>query len=136
MVIRVNRSLFNHGVYHACFDEFVSRDAAGRTHFEGQRPTKGRHRERVWPVLSRYKDQRQRKKEPLDPHRFARQDRLLERASLLTILRRWYPMHPLDARHTLTCDLAQRPPRYDDFRTEIIPWRPLPFVSLDGKPPP
>jgi hypothetical protein len=116
VTIRVNHSRFNLSVYHACFDEFVSRDAASRAHFEGQRPTKGRHRERVWPALSRYKDQRRLKKERWRPHRFARQNRALERASLLTILRRWYPMHPLDARHTLICDLAQRPPRYDDFR--------------------
>jgi hypothetical protein len=41
---------------------------------------------------------------------------MLDRAPLLKVLRRWYPLHPLEARHTLMCDLAQRPPRYEDFR--------------------
>jgi hypothetical protein len=63
MPIRINQSRFNLSVYHACFGEFVWRNAAGRAHFEGQHPTKGRHRERVWPALSRYKDQRRLKKE-------------------------------------------------------------------------
>jgi hypothetical protein len=115
-MIRVNRSLFNHSVYHATFDEFVSRDAYGRAHFEGQRPTKGHYRDRVWPALSRYKDQRRKDKRRWNPYWFESKNRALERASLLTILRRWYPCHPLDARHTLICDLARRPPRYDDFR--------------------
>ena len=35
----------------ATFDPFVWRDGSGRVHFDGQRPTTGRHRERVWPAL-------------------------------------------------------------------------------------
>jgi hypothetical protein len=99
----------------AVFDEFVRRDHVGRVHFEGQHSTTGRHRDRVWPALSRYK--RHRQKHWWQPHWAARNDRSLGAASLLTILRRWYPTNPLEARHMLICDLAQRPPRLDDFRT-------------------
>jgi hypothetical protein len=96
------------------FDEFLWRDHAGRAHFHHQCSTKGRHRDRVWPALSHYK--RVRHKRCWEPHWAVRNSRSIDAASLLTILRRWYPCHPLDARHTLICDLAQRPPRYDDFR--------------------
>jgi hypothetical protein len=121
-MIRVNRSVFNLGVYHATFDPFVWRDTDGRVHFEGQHPTKGRHRDRVWPALSRYKDQRRRKREPWVEHWLQRKSRALHYASRLTILRKWYPVHPLDAYHTLRCDLAQRPARYTDFRREGAKW--------------
>jgi hypothetical protein len=117
-MIRVNRSVFKYSVYHAVFDEFVRREHNGRAHFTDQRSTKGRHRDRVWPALSRYKNQRRLKKESWDPHWIARQERMLEAASRLTILRKWYPCHPLAARNLLISDLAQRPPRYEDFRRE------------------
>jgi hypothetical protein len=120
MSTTVNRSAFSLSVYHACFDEFVRHEADGRTHFEGQRPTKGRHRERVWPALSRYKNRQRKHKRSWNPHRFARENRALEHASLLTVLRRWYPCHPLEARQMLVCDLAQRPPRYEDFRRQPL----------------
>jgi hypothetical protein len=117
--MRVN---FRYSIYHATFDEFLSRDDDGRTHFDGQHPTKDRHRDRVWPALSRYKHQhRRRRPRYWNPHWAARQNRALRRACRLTVLRRWYPMHPLEARTSLICDLAQRPPRYTDFRE---PWSP------------
>jgi hypothetical protein len=120
-MIRVNHSRFKYdGHLHATFDEFVSRDHNGRAHFEGQHPTQGRHRERVWPALSRYKNQRRVKKEHWHPHRLARQNHLLKAASRRTVLRKWFAIHPLEARTLLIADLAQRPPRYTDFRAEGI----------------
>jgi hypothetical protein len=43
--------------HRARFDGFVWRDVDGRVHFVGQwrSPTARRHRDRVWPALSRYK---------------------------------------------------------------------------------
>jgi len=95
------------------FDELVWRDATGRVHFRGQTPTKGRHRERVWPALSRYK--RCRDKALWLSPRHARMNRSIEAASLLTVLRRWCPYNRLEARHIDVCDHAQRPPRYDPW---------------------
>lgn len=98
----------------ASFDPFVWHDLDGRVHFEGQIPAKGkRHRDRVWPALSRYK--RYRRKKRWVSARGARMDRALDASSLLTVLRRWMPMNPLEARHMAVCDHAQRPPRYDPW---------------------
>jgi hypothetical protein len=103
---------FNHT--HASFDEFVERDRDGRACFEGQRPTESkRHRERVWPALSRYKRIRLRRCPRFHPwpaSRIVVQPKRLKRASWLTVRRGWYPCHPLVVRHMRVCDLAQRPP--------------------------
>jgi hypothetical protein len=99
---------------HAMFDQFVWRDAAGRVRFEGRIPATGkRHRDRVWPALSRYK--RYRRKKRWSAHRHARMNRAIDASSLLTVLRRWMPLNPLEARHMAVCDHAQRPPRYDPW---------------------
>jgi hypothetical protein len=99
----------------ACFDEFLQR-YQGQARFEGRRPTQGRHRDRVWPALSRYKRRRRRYREPGYSHRAARVSRLIERACLLAVLRKWCPGNPLETHHMIACDLAQRPPQLDDFR--------------------
>ena len=101
-------------MWRAEFDEFTwKQDGVAR--FVDQRPTsKHRHRDRVWPALSRYKRVRHPKR--WTGHSAERMNRRIDAASLLTILRKWYPVHPLAARHTMICDLAQRPPRLDDFR--------------------
>jgi hypothetical protein len=95
----------------ATFDPFVCRDAAGLVQFGDQRSTTGRHRDRVWPALSRYK--RHRDKALWCSSRHTRSNRSIEAASLLTVLRHWYPCHPLVTWHIRQCDRAQRPPRYD-----------------------
>jgi hypothetical protein len=104
---------FGFHLEHAEFDPFAWRDAAGRVHFEGQRPTEGRHRERVWPALSRYRRIRHKARWCSPQH--ARMNRSIEAASMLTVLRRWCPYNRLEAYHTNTCDHAQRPPRYDPW---------------------
>ena len=97
---------------HATFDPFVGRDAAGLVQFGDQRPTTGRHRDRVWPALSRYNKRHRHKARRCSP-RHARTTRSIEAASLLTVLRHWYPCHPLVTWHIRQCDRAQRPPRND-----------------------
>ena len=99
----------------ADFDEFVIRDRRGGVLFASRQYRAGkRHRDRVWPALSRYK--RIREKRVWQSAKNARDTRLLEWTSLLTVLRKWAPENPLFVRHGTICDLAQRPPRYDDFR--------------------
>jgi hypothetical protein len=107
------------------FDEFVWRDSKGAVWFAGsgwdkpKDPKVKRHHDRVWPALSRYKRERWRIKakhqqfRKYTASRFERQNRAMAKASLLTVLRRWYPTHPLDWYHGRICDRAQRPPRYD-----------------------
>ena len=97
----------------ATFDPFIWRDGAGRVRFYGQRSTTGRHRERVWPALTRYKRRRRRSVWSSPQH--ARTNRSIEAAALLTVLRRWRPCNRLEAHHTDVCDHAQRPPRYDPW---------------------
>ena len=104
---------------HAAFDQFVWRDDAGRGHFSGQSPTiKRRHRDRVWPALSRYK-RRRRKTDEWQRHRSSlagvKTTRSIEKAALLGVLRRWCPISRLEAWHMAVCDHAQRPPRYDPW---------------------
>ncbi len=72
-----------------------------------------RHRERVWPALSRYK--RRHHKRRWVGHRHARIQRAIKRAALLSVLRRWDPMSPLEAWHMKRCDHAQRPAQYDPW---------------------
>jgi hypothetical protein len=95
----------------ASFDEFVLRNRDGHAHFHGQCPTKGRHRDRVGPALSR--DKRVRKKSRWLSPQHTRVFRAIDRAARLLVLRRWDPYNPLLARHITVCDHAQRPPRYD-----------------------
>jgi hypothetical protein len=71
---------------------------------------------RVWPALSRYK----RKRRKTDAWRRRRSSAAgvkatcsIEKAALLSVLRRWCPMSRLEAWHMAVCDHAQRPPRYD-----------------------
>ena len=103
----------------ACFKPFIDRDSADKVHFNGcHRPSTGRHRDRVWPALSRYK--RLRRKTDAWRQRSCSisaimVNRSIEKASLLTVLRRWDPMSSLDAWHIKQCDHAQRPPRYDPW---------------------
>jgi hypothetical protein len=104
---------------HATFDEFVWRDGARRRHFAGQSPTiKGRHSDRVWPALSRYKRMR-RKTDEWQRHRSSvagvKTNCSIEKAALLSVLRRWCPISRLEAWHMAVCDHAQRPPRYDPW---------------------
>lgn len=102
----------------ARFQEFVIR-GAGKMYFSGRPETPaGRHRDRVWPALSRYK--RTRRKTDAWRRRSssvsaAKVNRSIRRAALLSVLRRWDPMNPLDAWHIKQCDHAQRPPRYDPW---------------------
>jgi len=98
----------------ASFDEFIVHDRRGGVQFACQGNKGKRHRNRVWPALSRYK--RIREKRVWQSAKNARDTRLLEWTSLLTVLRKWAPENPLFVRHGTICDLAQRPPRYDDFR--------------------
>jgi len=105
--------MWTYQVDRAHCDQFCWRDATGSVRFAGQRPTSGRHRDRVWPALSRYKRVRTKKREWRTSHRAERFSRALNAASLLTVLRHWYPCHPLEAWHIRQCDRAQRPPRYD-----------------------
>ena len=51
----------------ATFDPFVWCDGAGMVRFYGQRSTTGRHRERVWPALTRYKRHRRKAAEWSSP---------------------------------------------------------------------
>lgn len=110
-------STFRGSVYHAGFDELILHKVDGTSRFRGQRSTKGRHRDRVWPALSRYKNQRQIKLwSPFSAYSTPRTTRLskaLRQASLLTVRRRWMPLNPLEAWHVKRCDQAQRPSRYD-----------------------
>jgi hypothetical protein len=95
---------------HAAFDQFVVCCDTG-TRYRDQRPTKGRHHDRVWPALSRYK--RHRHKARWCSHRHASANRAIEASSMLTVLKHWYPCHPLEAWHMRAADRAQRPPRFD-----------------------
>jgi hypothetical protein len=79
----------------ATFDPFVCRDAAGLVQFGDQRSK--RHRDKALWCSSRH----------------TRSNRSIEAASLLTVLRHWYPCHPLVTWHIRRCDRAQHPPRYD-----------------------
>jgi hypothetical protein len=97
----------------ATFDPFLWRDAAGRANFIGQRPTTGRHRDRVWPALSRSKRHRHKAERCSPQH--ARTNRSIEAAARLAVSRRWCPCNRLEAHHTDACDHAQRPPRYDPW---------------------
>ena len=102
----------------ARFQKFVVRDG-GKVTFTGhQGSSAGRYRDRVWPALSRYKQTRRKTdawRQRLYPASFVKVNRSIEKASLLTVLRRWDPMRPLDAWHIKQCDHAQRPPRYDPW---------------------
>ena len=98
---------------HACFDELCWRDEAGKVCFAGQHATAGRHRDRIWPALSRYKRAPLRRRQRWQGPRQRRATKAIEQASQLTVLRRWCPLNPLEAWHGKQCDLAQRPPRYD-----------------------
>jgi hypothetical protein len=92
------------GYCKAEFDEFSWRDAAGIVLFAGRSPTSGRHRDRVWAALSRYKRVRRPKRRLRTPSRVARVSRAIKRAAHLSVLRRWDPCHPLDAWHTQQSD--------------------------------
>jgi hypothetical protein len=101
----------------ARFDSFVGRDGMGTACFKGRyRLSAGRHRDRVWPALSRYK-RLPRKTDAWHQRSCsisaAKINRAIAKACLLIVLRRWDPMNPLDAWHVKQCDRAQRPPRYD-----------------------
>jgi hypothetical protein len=106
---------------HVTFDEFVWRDGAGRVHFASQRqlPIAKRHRDRVWPALSRYKRPRARKTDAWRRRRSSvsgiKTTCSIEKAAMLSVLRRWCPDSRLDAWHMAACDHAQRPPRYDPW---------------------
>jgi hypothetical protein len=103
---------------HAAFDEFIWRDHDGRARFEGQRPTEPkRHRERIWPALSRYRRTRRKRRlrfHPWPASRVIVQSKRMDFASWLTVRRGWFPCHPLSVQHMRACDLAQRPPRPTD----------------------
>lgn len=103
----------------ARFDPFVWHDDTGNARFSGrQQPTKGRHRDRVWPALSRYKRVRRKTGSWCDragPATWMKMTRSIDKAALLTVLRRWDPMSSLEAWHIKQCDHAQRPPRYDPW---------------------
>jgi len=81
--------------------------------FAGQYATEGRHRDRVWPALSRYKRARLQRKYRRQPPRQWRATKAIERASKLVVLRRLAPFNLLDVWRGKRCDLAQRTPRYD-----------------------
>jgi hypothetical protein len=105
---------------HTAFDEFVWRDGAGRRHFAGQSPTiKRRHRDRVWPALSRYKRTRARKSDEWHRRHSSlseiRTSYSIDKAAMLSVLRHWCPISRLDAWHMTACDHAQRPPRFDPW---------------------
>jgi hypothetical protein len=106
------------GLQRAEFQEFAIRDG-GKVRFRVRcASSEGRHRERVWPALSRYKQTRRKTdawRRRSYPASFAKVNRSIKKASLLTVLRRWDPMSPLDAWHIKQCDHAQRPPRYDPW---------------------
>jgi len=73
---------FRHSWYvHACFDELCWRDGAGKVRFAGQHATEGRHRDRVWPALSRYKRARLRRRYRRQPPRQMRMTKAIERAT-------------------------------------------------------
>jgi hypothetical protein len=101
------------------FRPLVVRDGDGTAITCGcNRSLAGRHRERVWPALSRYK--RMRRKTDAWRQRSCsisaiRVNRSIKKASLLIVLRRWDPISPLDAWHLKQCDHAQRPPRHDPW---------------------
>lgn len=103
----------------AMFEPFVIRDGRGKVFFRARPPSAaGRHRDRVWPALSRYKRNRRKtdawlqRSHPVSAIKVARS---IEKAALLTVLRRWDVNSPLDAWHLKQCDHAQRPPRYDPW---------------------
>ncbi len=103
----------------AQFDPFIIRDGKGKVRFKNcHHSCQGQHRDRVWPALSRYKQFRQRTKlwrQRSSPLSAIRVNRSIDKAALLTVLRRWDPMSALDAWHLKQCDHAQRPPRYDPW---------------------
>lgn len=103
----------------AGFEPFVRRDGTGKVHFNGRgRPSTGRHRDRVWPALSRYKQFRRKTDAWQQRSRSiasVKGNRSIDKASMLTVLRRWDPTTSLDAWHIKQCDHAQRPPRYDPW---------------------
>jgi hypothetical protein len=107
--------------HRARFDEFVWRDVDGRVHFVGRwrSPTARRHRDRVWPALSRYKRPRARKTAAWHRHRSSvagvKTTCSIDKAALLSVLRRWCPMCRLEAWHITVCDHAQRPPWFDPW---------------------
>jgi hypothetical protein len=113
-----SRFFCSRGLWAADFDEFVWRDHNGKVHFQDQHPSgKTRHRQRVWPALSRYKRVRMKHEKYCSQEKYCgrassqRQCRAIDRASLLSVLRRWDPMNPLMAWHIKRCDQAQRPSR-------------------------
>jgi hypothetical protein len=101
------------------FSPFVLRDGGGKVHFSGRhRSSARRHRERIWPALSRYKKTRRKTDawwQRSCPVPTVKLNRSIEKAALLTVLRRWDPICALDAWHLKQCDHAQRPPRYDPW---------------------
>ena len=103
----------------AQFDPFVVRDGNGKVLLKSrQHSRKERHRDRVWPALSRYKRFRRKTKAwrlRSWPFSVVKVDQSIDKAALLTVLRRWDPMNALDAWHLKQCDHAQRPPRYDPW---------------------
>jgi hypothetical protein len=107
--------------HRATFDEFVWRDGAGRVHFASQRllPIARRHRDRVWPALSRYKRPHARKSDEWHRRHSSvsgiRTSSSIDKAALLSVLRHWCPISRLDAWHMTACDHAQRPPRFDPW---------------------
>src|SRR5271165_6669805 len=102
----------------ARFQEFVVRDDEKVTFTSHHGSSAGRHRDRVWPALSRYKRTRRKTdawRQRSYPVSFVKVNRSIEKAALLNVLRRWDPMSTLDAWHIKQCDHAQRPPRYDPW---------------------
>ena len=83
---------------HAEFEVFTWRDHTGRVRFQGQWPTVGRFRERVWPVFWRIRPVRRTtdawedKAKPLWAIAF---DRSQDKAFRVESARRWLVDHPL-----------------------------------------
>ena len=76
---------------------------AQHAHFGGLRcdvrpsPTIGRHRDRVYPVLSSFKRARRAQRRFYGPAAVIRRSSELERASKISEALRWIPMRPLEA---------------------------------------
>ena len=79
------------------------RNRTQHAHFGGLRcdvrptPTAGRHRDRVYPVLSSFKRSRSTIRRFHGPASVIRSSNELERASKISEALRWIPMRPLDA---------------------------------------
>ena len=82
-------------LHHAEFDSYVTH-LNGEVRFANQERTGNRHRDRVYPVLSRSKRHRQRR-EPLYGVCVEKVSRSIERASYIAAARRWLPCNPLTA---------------------------------------